>query len=105
MKMSEVLGRQKSVAEMMVRVAMLARQEIDGWQTHGPARDRLQHAFVGFEGERYTILRDDDRTVLVFTPREWDAFVDGVIKGEFDVEAGIRSIAENKEAVSDELAS
>jgi hypothetical protein len=48
------------------------------------------------------VLRDDDRTVLVFTPCEWDAFIDGVNKGEFDMDEGILPI---KEEVADELAS
>jgi hypothetical protein len=100
--MSEVFARQDRVAEMIGRVAVRARQELEGWQTSGPPRDRIQLAYIGFEGDRYVILRDDDRTVLVFTPREWDAFIDGVNKGEFDMDTGILPI---KEEVTDELAS
>lgn len=103
--MSAVFERQKSISELICKVAALGRQEVEGWVTHGPTQDRVQYAAVGLEGERYTILRDDDRTVLVFTPREWDAFVDGVTKGEFDMEAGVRAAIEDTEGKSDELAS
>jgi hypothetical protein len=64
------------IAELIRTVALLSRQEIDGWRSHGPIGDRIQRGFVTYEGERYAIIRDDDRTVLVFTPREWNAFTD-----------------------------
>jgi hypothetical protein len=77
------------IAELIRTVALLSRQEIDGWRSHGPIGDRIQRGFVTYNGERYAIIRDDDRTVLVFTPREWNAFTDGVDKGEFNREAGL----------------
>jgi hypothetical protein len=41
---------------------------------------------VRFEGDRVPLRnsRDPDGPVLVFTGREWDAFVAGVKLGEFD---------------------
>lgn len=80
---------QHEIADLIKSVALLSRQELYGWITHGPIGDRVQQAFVEFDRERYTIVRDEDRAVLVFTTREWDAFVDGITKGEFDTEAGI----------------
>ena len=82
--------QQPEIADLIKDVALLSRHEVYGWITHGPIGDRIQRAFVDFDRERYTIVRDEDRAVLVFTPREWDAFVDGIAKGEFDTEAGIK---------------
>jgi hypothetical protein len=89
-----------TVAELISRVAVLARQELAGWESHGPLGDRIQKAFVTHEGDRYTVIRDDDRTVLVFTSREWDAFADGVGKGEFDWDAGLSPYPESKKGAS-----
>jgi hypothetical protein len=39
------------------------------------------------DGVTYTAMRNSkypDGTVLVFTPSEWDAFLQGVRAGEFD---------------------
>jgi hypothetical protein len=91
--------RQHEIADLIKNVALVGRQELHGWRTHGPIGDRIQRAFVDFNHDRYTLVRDEDRAVLVFTPREWDAFVDGIDKGEFNEEAGI----EDKEP-EDELA-
>jgi hypothetical protein len=33
--------------------------------------------------------KDKDGPVLSYTPAEWDAFLDGVRKGEFDLPAGV----------------
>jgi len=81
--------RQHEIATLIKDVALLSRQELHGWLTHGPVGDRVQQAFVDFNHDRYAIVRDEDHAVLVFTPREWGAFVDGVSKGEFNREAGI----------------
>lgn len=50
---------------------------------------RLEYAFVPHDdGVTYVVLRSvgrcDERTVLVFTPSEWDAFLAGARDGEFD---------------------
>lgn len=44
---------------------------------------------VGFAGDGLVALRyadDPEGTILIYTPAEWDAFVEGVKGGEFDVE-------------------
>lgn len=89
--------RQHEIADLIKTVALLSRQELHGWMTHGPVGDRVQQAFVDFNHDRYAIVRDEDRAVLVFTPREWDAFVDGITKGEFNAEAGIEEQEPNNE--------
>lgn len=102
--MNNIEKHQSNVCDLIVLVAILARQELHGWNTHGPVTDRIQHAAVEFEDSRYMIVRDDDSTVLVFTQKEWEAFADGVIKGEFDLNAGICRIDEYKEKVDHGLA-
>ena len=55
------------------------------WLTvSGPMGDKLHIAFVDHQCERYTLLRDEDETVLVYDHTEWSAFIDGVQNGEFD---------------------
>ncbi|WP_410603006.1 DUF397 domain-containing protein [Amycolatopsis sp. lyj-90] len=53
--------------------------------------DCVEYALVPHvDGVTYTAMRqssDPDGNVLVFTPREWDAFLKGVADGEFDLPA------------------
>jgi hypothetical protein len=50
----------------------------------GPWADRVEVAFAdGLIGVRST--ESPEGPVLVFTPSEWDAFVNGAKDGEFDV--------------------
>lgn len=56
------------------------------WQrsTHSAAERSVEVAFVG---DAIVVRLSDvpDGPVLVFTPSEWDAFVDGAKDGEFDL--------------------
>jgi Domain of unknown function (DUF397) len=64
--------------------------ELDGavWQKSsrtGPTMDNsVEVAFVG-DAIAVRDSNDPDGPVLIFTPAEWDAFVDGAKDGEFDV--------------------
>jgi hypothetical protein len=53
-----------------------------------PDGEYVEIAFVEHtDGVTYTAMRNSkfpDGTVLVFTPTEWEAFVQGVRAGEFD---------------------
>jgi hypothetical protein len=53
-----------------------------------PDGEYVEIAFVEHtDGVTYTAMRNSkypDGTILVFTPSEWDAFVQGVRAGEFD---------------------
>jgi Domain of unknown function (DUF397) len=53
-----------------------------------PAGEYVEIAFVEHsDGVTYTAMRNSkypDGTILVFTPSEWEAFVQGVRAGEFD---------------------
>jgi hypothetical protein len=95
---------EERVCNLIAAVAVLARQEVEGWITHGSAMDRIQRAAVEFEDRQYVLLRDDDRTVLVFTQEEWGAFKDGINKGEFDMEIGLREMLDDERKSNDESA-
>jgi hypothetical protein len=44
---------------------------------------------IGFADNGLVALRyadEPDGTILIYTPAEWDAFVEGVKDGEFDIE-------------------
>ncbi|HIV59370.1 MAG TPA: DUF397 domain-containing protein [Candidatus Stackebrandtia faecavium] len=48
-----------------------------------PGRLEIGYADNGMVGMRYA--NEPGGTMLIYTPKEWDAFLDGVHKGEFDV--------------------
>jgi Domain of unknown function (DUF397) len=61
------------------------------WQRTGAGDGAIEIAFVrdaaGGTGERWVLMRvagDRDGRVLVFDRHEWECFLDGVKKGEFD---------------------
>ncbi|WP_370943978.1 DUF397 domain-containing protein [Amycolatopsis sp. cg5] len=53
-----------------------------------PGDGYFEYAFVEHtDGITYTALRESAKPngpVLIYTPSEWDAFVKGVVDGEFD---------------------
>ena len=53
--------------------------DIDG----NPGTLEIGYADNGMVGLRY--VNEPDGATLIYTPQEWDAFIDGVRKGEFDV--------------------
>ena len=64
----------------------------DGWTVSGLPGDRLLRGMVSFAGKDFTLLQDDKGKVLVYTAREWAAFLDGVHNGEFDDQAGLAAL-------------
>ena len=57
------------------------------WQRSGVGRGSIEVAFVEALGERWVLMRvagDPDGRTLVYSRYEWECFVDGVRKGEFD---------------------
>jgi hypothetical protein len=63
------------------------------WQRSGAADDSgaIEVAFADALGERWVLMRvasDPGGRVLVYDLYEWECFVDGVRKGEFDDAAG-----------------
>jgi len=57
------------------------------WQRSGTVRGAIEVAFVDALGERWVLMRvagDPDGRTLVYSRFEWECFVDGVRKGEFD---------------------
>jgi Domain of unknown function (DUF397) len=57
------------------------------WQCSSQGPGALQVAFTWADGQRWTLMRvsgDPAERVLVFSRFEWDCFLDGARKGEFD---------------------
>jgi hypothetical protein len=54
----------------------------------------IEYAFIEHtDGITYTAMRktpDPDEVILVFTPSEWEAFVEGVEAGAFNQPKGVR---------------
>jgi hypothetical protein len=61
--------------------------DAQAWQRSGEGRGAIELAFVDALEERWVLMRvagDPDGRVLVYSRFEWECFVDGVRKGEFD---------------------
>jgi hypothetical protein len=63
--------------------------DLDGlaWRRSGEGPDAIEIAFVPARGERWVLMRlaeGPSELVHVFSAHEWDCFVDGAKKGEFD---------------------
>jgi hypothetical protein len=57
------------------------------WQRSGAGPGSIEVAFVSALDEPWVLMRvagDPERRVLVYDHFEWECFVDGVRKGEFD---------------------
>lgn len=58
------------------------------WQRSGPAgASTIEVAFTWADGQQWTLMRVSDaqaNRVLLFSRFEWDCFLDGARKGEFD---------------------
>jgi hypothetical protein len=60
------------------------------WRRSGDEEDAIEVAFAtasGQPGEVWVLMRaagDPDSRILVFDRNEWDCFLDGARKGEFD---------------------
>lgn len=57
------------------------------WQRSGAGRGSIEVAFVAAIGEQWVLMRvagDPHGRILVYDHFEWECFVDGVQKGEFD---------------------
>jgi hypothetical protein len=57
------------------------------WQRSGAGPGSIEVAFVAALEERWVLMRvagDPDGRILVYDHFEWECFVDGVQKGEFD---------------------
>ncbi|MGH3622862.1 MAG: DUF397 domain-containing protein [Sciscionella sp.] len=67
-----------------IRAALHAQVDTVPWTTvTGPDGDSLHAAFVEHDGQRYTLLRDEHGTLLVYDEHEWACFLDGVRHDEF----------------------
>jgi hypothetical protein len=61
--------------------------QAQSWQRSGSGEGSIEVAFVTALGERWVLMRvagDPVGRILVYDQFEWECFVDGVEKGEFD---------------------
>jgi hypothetical protein len=61
------------------------------WHRSGDVEGAIEVAFVTGPGGRWALMRiagDAEGRVLVYTQHEWECFVDGAKKGEFDDDSG-----------------
>jgi hypothetical protein len=59
----------------------------ESWQRSGTGPDAMEVAFVSALGEQWVLTRvagEPHGRVLVYNTSEWEAFLDGAKKGEFD---------------------
>jgi hypothetical protein len=64
------------------------------WRRSGTETQAIEVAFVEALEQRWVLMRvtdDPEARVLVYNADEWDAFLDGAKKGEFD-DAGIANM-------------
>lgn len=67
------------------------------WRGSGEGPGTIQVALVrasGEDGEDWVLLRtegDETGLISVYSRHEWDCFLDGARKGEFDSAAGLRT--------------
>lgn len=57
------------------------------WQRSGTGEEAIEVAFAEALGAPWVLMRvanDPDKRVLVYNQQEWEAFLDGAKKGEFD---------------------
>jgi hypothetical protein len=61
--------------------------EAQDWRRSGTEAQAIEVAFVEALGQRWVLMRitdDPQARVLVYNTDEWDAFLDGAKRGEFD---------------------
>jgi hypothetical protein len=62
------------------------------WQRSGDGAGAIEVAFARVSSEDWVLMRvaaDPDGRVLVFDRNEWECFLDGARKGEFDDAASL----------------
>jgi hypothetical protein len=62
------------------------------WQRSGAGAGAIEVAFARASAENWVLMRvagDPDGRVLVFDRNEWECFLDGARKGEFDDAASL----------------
>jgi transcriptional regulator with XRE-family HTH domain len=90
--MTTDLDAQHGLAELIRQVASLTLSAVDGWTVYGSPGDCLARGAISYQGTDFTLLRNGEGRVLVHTAREWAAFLDGVLNGEFDDHAGLTAL-------------
>jgi hypothetical protein len=81
-----------SVAELGVDLDASTSPPAPAWRRSGAGRGAIEVAFVEANGGTWVLMRvagDPAGRVLVYDRNEWECFLDGAKKGEFDDAAGL----------------
>ncbi|MFE0020497.1 hypothetical protein [Amycolatopsis sp. NPDC059021] len=80
MRLSDV--ERATVAAFIGKVSARSSQMIHGWKTYGSGFDMLQTTEFEYAGEAFTVVRDHDLKVRVFSRHELSAFAEALRNGE-----------------------
>ncbi|MFF0144904.1 hypothetical protein ATK36_5693 [Amycolatopsis sulphurea] len=69
--MTTDLDTHHGLAELIRQVAALALSGEVGWTVYGPPGDYLARGVISYQGRDFTLLRNGEGRVLVYTAREW----------------------------------
>lgn len=81
-----------SVAELGIDIAAPTAPPAPAWRRSGTGRGAIEVAFVEARGDTWVLMRvagDPAGRVLVYDRHEWECFLDGAKKGEFDEAAAV----------------
>jgi hypothetical protein len=81
-----------SVAELGIDLAAPTSPPAPAWRRSGTGSGAIEVAFVEAGGGRWVLMRvaaDPAGRVLVYDHHEWECFLDGAKKGEFDDAAAL----------------
>ncbi|HEU5161112.1 MAG TPA: DUF397 domain-containing protein [Streptosporangiaceae bacterium] len=81
-----------SVAELGIDLDAPTSPPAPAWRRSGGGGGAIEVAFVEARGEMWVLMRvadDPAGRVLVYDRHEWECFIDGAKKGEFDDAAAV----------------
>jgi hypothetical protein len=85
-----------SVAELGIDLDAPTSPPAPAWRRSGAGSGAIEVAFVDARGGRWVLMRvagDPAGRVLVYDHHEWECFLDGAKKGEFDDGAALGGTA------------
>ncbi len=90
-----------SAAELGIDLAAPTSPPAPAWRRSGAGRGAIEVAFVDAIGGKWVLMRvadDPAGRVLVYDHHEWECFLDGAKKGEFDDAAAVGEPVAEREA-------
>jgi uncharacterized protein DUF397 len=85
-----------SVTELGIDLDAPTSPPAPAWRRSGTGTGAIEVAFVEARGDTWVLMRvagDPTGRVLVYDRHEWECFIDGAKKGEFDHAAGLAGTA------------